>query len=132
MPRLSVWTVRLALLYLLAGFTIGALLLVSKGTGWNPGLWRWLGAHQEFLLAGWMGQFAMAVGYWAFPRYRGNHRGNPTLAVLSFVLLNGGIGLVFAATFWGLPLLAWGRGLEAAAALAYAFYAWPRIKPTGA
>jgi hypothetical protein len=31
MPRLSVWFIRMALLYLLAGFTLGALLLAHKG-----------------------------------------------------------------------------------------------------
>ncbi len=132
MPRLSLWAVRLSLLYLLAGFTIGALLLVNKGTGWNPGIWRWFAAHHEFLLFGWMGQFSLGVGYWAFPRYRGNHRGNPTLAVAAVVLLNLGVLLVFAATFWGLPLLPWGRAAEALAGLSFAVYSWPRIKPTGA
>ncbi len=131
MPRLSRWAIRLSLLYLLAGFTIGALLLVNKGTGWNPGLWRWFAAHQDFLLLGWMGQFSLGVAYWAFPRYRGNHRGNPALAVASLLLLNLGLGLTFAAGFWGLPWLAWGRTAQALALLAFLVYAWPRVKPIG-
>jgi len=132
MPRLSVWAVRLSLLYLLAGFTIGAFILVNKGVGAYPAAWRWFGAHQEFLLIGWMGQFAIGIGYWVFPRYRGNHRGNPAAAVLAIVLLNIGIALVFVSTFWGLPLSLWGRTFEAAAALSFVIYAWPRVKPTGA
>ncbi len=131
MPRLSVWSVRLSLGYLLAGFTIGALLLINKGTGWNPGIWRWFGAHADFLLFGWLGQLSLGVAYWAFPRYRGNHRGNPTLAVVSIVLLNLGVMLVFVSTFWGLPLMRWGRAAEALAALAFGLYAWPRVKPIG-
>ncbi len=132
MPRLSVWAVRIALLYLLAGFTIGAFLLMDKGISAYPAAWRWFGAHQEFLLIGWMAQFAMGIGYWIFPRYRGNHRGNPTGAILAVILLNAGIALVFIGTFWGLPLAEWGRALEASAALSFAIYAWPRVKPTGA
>ncbi len=131
MPRLSVWAVRLSLLYLLAGFTIGALLLINKGTGWNPGIWGWFPLHREFLLYGWMGQFAMGVGYWAFPRYRGNHRGNPALAVAAIVLLN--LGLLLAAlTAWrAWPAAFWGQAAKALAALAFAVYSWPRIKPIG-
>lgn len=132
MPRLSIWAVRLSLLHLLAGFTIGAFILVNKGIGAYPAAWRWFGAHQEFLLFGWMGQFSLAVAYWAFPRYRGNHRGNPTLAIAAVALLNLGVLLVFAATFWGWPVMLWGRAAEAAAAACFAVYAWPRVKPTGA
>ncbi len=132
MPRLSVWAVRIALLYLLAGFTIGALLLIDKGINAYPAAWRWFSAHQEFLLIGWMAQFAMGIGYWIFPRYRGNHRGNIAGAVIAVVLLNLGIALVFAGTFWGLPLIGWGRAIEAAAVFSFVIYAWPRVKPTGA
>ncbi len=132
MPRLSIWAVRVALLYLLAGFTIGAFLLVNKGTGAFPVAWRWFGAHQEFLFIGWMAQFAIGIGYWIFPRYRGNHRGNPFAAIATLVLLNAGILLTFAGTFWGLPTTIWGRSLQFAAALSFALYAWPRVKPSGA
>ncbi len=132
MPRLSIWTIRMSLLYLLAGATIGVFVLADKGIGAYPASWHWFGAHQEFLLFGWLGQFAMGIGYWAFPRYRGNHRGNPTLAGAAVVLLNAGILLVFASTFWGWTSILWGRALESAAALSFACYAWPRIKPTGA
>ncbi len=132
MPRLSLWAVRLALLYLLIGFAIGACILINKGTGAFPTAWRWLGAHREFLLIGWMGQFALGIAYWIFPRYRGNHRGDTRPAALSILLLNAGIAMVFIGTFWGLPITLWGRALEAVAALSFAVYAWPRVKPTGA
>lgn len=132
MPRLSRWAIRLALGYLLAGFTIGALILVNKGTGWWPWIWRWLPGHQEFLLLGWTTQFALGVAYWIFPRYRGNRRGNPALAVLAVVGLNGGVWLVTLAPWLGVFWRLMGRGLEGLAVALFVLYAWPRVKPIGA
>ena len=45
MPRLSVWFIRSALLYLLLGFTLGGLMLWNKGLPIHPVLWRLLPAH---------------------------------------------------------------------------------------
>lgn len=131
MPELSRWSIRLALLYLLLGFTLGAWILISKGTGSFPSVWRLLPAHQEFLLLGWTAQLAMGIGYWIFPRFRGNRRGNTALAAGAFLCLNLGVWLVALHPWLGKPALQSGRTLEGAAALLYAAYAWPRIKPTG-
>ncbi len=56
MPRLSQWIIRTAFIYLLLGFTFGALLLAHKGVPLHPALWSWLPAHIEFLLMGWIVQ----------------------------------------------------------------------------
>ncbi len=133
MPRLSVWFIRMALLYLLAGFTLGALLLANKGLPFEPHIWRWRPAHIELLLVGWMLQLAMGVAYWILPRFR-QQRGNVTAAWAAFWLLNAGVMLSTVVVPLGLP--AWqtvlGRLLQAGAAVAFAVNAWPRIKPTGA
>ncbi|HMN29618.1 MAG TPA: hypothetical protein PKE45_15825 [Caldilineaceae bacterium] len=128
MPRLSVWLIRAALLYLLLGFSLGALLLWHKGIPLYPLLWRLLPAHIECLFFGWTVQLALGVAYWILPRFRSS-RGNPTLAWSAFVLLNLGVWLVGLSPLFGIPALA-GRLAETAAALAFAAHAWPRIKPT--
>ncbi len=132
MPNLSRWAIRLALGYLLLGFTIGAIVLVHKGTGWWPWIWRWLPAHQEFLLLGWTTQMALGVAYWIFPRYRGNRRGNPMPAVLAVVGLNAGVWMVALAPWLGARWTVLGRGLEGVAVALFVAYAWSRVKPIGA
>lgn len=133
MPRLSVWFIRAALLYLVAGFTVGALMLANKGVALSPLLWRLLPIHVEVLLMGWIAQLALGVAYWILPRFR-QERGNTRTAWAAFILLNTGIwlaglSLVFNGLPW-VPLL--GRLAEVSAAAAFALHAWPRVKPAGA
>lgn len=61
--------VRLALLWLLAGFTIGGAMLVDRAL---PGAWRaWLApSHGHMLFVGWFLQFALGIAYWLLPRKR--------------------------------------------------------------
>ena len=92
MPRLSVWFIRAALLYLIAGFTFGALMLANKGLSFSPLLWRLLPIHVEVLLMGWIAQLALGVAYWILPRFR-QARGNTQAAWAAFILLNTGIWL---------------------------------------
>ncbi|MBL8056290.1 MAG: hypothetical protein JNK29_06300 [Anaerolineales bacterium] len=130
MPRLSAWLVRIALAYLAAGFLLGALLLLNKGLPFSGGLWRWLPVHIEFLLLGWTAQFALGVAYWILPRFHSERR-REAWAALAGGLLNAGLLLVCAASLlgWGGAWLTAGRLLEAGAALAFAWHAWPRVKP---
>lgn len=133
MPRLSIWMIRSALSYLLLGFTIGALLLAHKGIGLHPMLWRLLPLHIEFLLIGWTVQLAMGVAYWILPRFMSERR-RVKLAWLAYLLLNGGLCCIIISVSlpaWGV-LAAVGRGLEAAAAVAFALHAWQRVKPMSA
>lgn len=130
MPRLSVWAIRIALLYLVLGFTIGALMLWHKGLPLHPVLWRLLPAHIEFLLFGWTVQLALGIAYWILPRFQ-SVRGNPVLVWLAIGLLNLGVWLVSVAPFMAAPGTAslYGRSAEIAAAVTFALHAWPRIKP---
>ncbi len=130
MPRLSRWFVRAALLYLVAGSTLGAALLARKGLPLPPGLRAWLPTHVEFLLVGWVLQLAFGVAYWILPRMPGGFRPRPWAAWMAFVLLNGGIGLAGLGPVAGAPgwVPATGRLLEALAALAFAVHLWPRVR----
>jgi heme/copper-type cytochrome/quinol oxidase subunit 1 len=133
MPRLSVWFIRAALLHLALGFTLGGLLLFHKGIPLHPLLWRLLPAHIELMLFGWTAQLIMGMGFWIFPRFW-RSRGNEKPAWLAFWLLNAGVTLVGLGPLlggWTLVLPA-GRLIEAAAVAAFAWHAWPRLKPPGA
>lgn len=128
MPRISVWAVRSALIYLLVGFTFGALMLANKGAPFWPRLWLLLPVHVEFLLVGWMVQLALGIAYWILPRFPGGSRGNEKLALASIVLLN--TGLLLAAFQGFSPLfLVTARLCQGGAGLLFALHAWPRIRP---
>jgi hypothetical protein len=135
MPRLSVWTLRLALVYLLAGFTLGALLLANKGIGFDAALWSLLPAHIDFLLLGWTLQLVIGVAFWILPRFsKPPRRGNQKLAWAAIILLNAGIWIDSVGPLFLPPsyLNFIGRGLVLLAAIAFALHAWPRVKPSGA
>lgn len=130
MPRLSIWMVRSALIHLLLGFTIGALLLANKGVPLHPYLWRLLPIHIELLLLGWTVQLALGVAYWILPRFQ-NARPRVALAWTAYGLLNLGIALVAVSVVFlpNAPLVFYGRLAEVGAAVAFALHAWPRVKP---
>ena len=130
MPRLSQWLVRTALIYLLLGFSVGALLLAHKGIPWHPLLWRWLPAHIEFLLMGWVVQLTMGVAFWILPRFwQRARRPWEGFVYLAWLLLNLGIWLVVAGTVLGTGrwLLWAGRAAETGAIMAFIVHSWPRI-----
>lgn len=134
MPRLSVWMVRSALLHLLLGFTLGALLLAQRGVPLHPAIPRLRPAHAELLLAGWTIQLAMGVAFWILPRFRqGPERGDERPAWAAWALLNLGVlGAAAGAALLDSALaVTLGRGAEALAAAAFARHAWPRVKPFG-
>ncbi len=133
MPRLSVWMIRAALLYLGAGFLFGALLLMHKGVPIAAALWGLRPLHIEAVLIGWMMQLALGMAYWILPRFQGTRRGSVALAGAAFVLINVGVLAYCFGTWFGWRALAQaGRSAEVLAALAFALHAWPRIKPLGA
>jgi hypothetical protein len=133
-PRLSVFFIRTALLYLAAGFTLGGLLLANKGVPLTPEVWRLLPMHVEFVLVGWTVQLAMGVGFWILPRFlRPPARGDERPVWAAYLLLNLGV-LSVAFGQW----LAWpglipfiGRAAETVAVGLFAIHAWPRVKPQG-
>ena len=134
MPRASIWFIRAALAYLLAGFTLGAMLLAAKGLPLPLGVWRWLPVHFELLLVGWFVQLVMGVAYWIFPRFGMTRaaRGREGLAWLALALLNGGIWAVSLAVLYGPATLAViGRSMEVLAAATMALNVWARTRASG-
>lgn len=133
MPHLSVYFIRVSLVYMIVGFTLGGLMLANKGLMISPSIWALLPIHMEFDLVGWMVQFAMGVAFWILPRFsNGPIRGNERLSWLAFIGINTGILLVSLDGFMGLPLLSiLGRVLETAALILFAVGHWTRIKAHG-
>jgi hypothetical protein len=131
MPRLSVWFVRASLIYLLLGFTFGALLLAQKGISFYPAVWSLFPIHMDFLLIGWFAQLAMGVAFWILPRFGdGPPRGNVNLIWMSFALIN--LGLLFSVLrLWFPAALLIGRAAEAGAGFLFAIGLWRRVKPHG-
>ncbi len=129
MPRLSVWFIRASLLYLLAGITLGALMLADKGIPFYPGIVAALPIHIEFVLVGWLIQLALGVAFWILPRFgTGAPRGNEKMAWAAFYLVNAGV-LVAALQLLLAPALLAGRILEIGGLGMYVAGAWPRVKP---
>jgi len=134
MPRLSVWFVRASLIFLLAGFLLGSLMLAQEGVSYCPLIMTVLPVHMEFLLIGWLVQLAMGVAFWIFPRFgmgQPRSRGNEKLIWVSFLLLNAGV-LTSATELWVASASLVGRLLEVSAVIVYSAGTWRRVKPHGA
>lgn len=140
MDPVSVRLVRASLLWLVAGFALGALMLSDALV---PGDWRrWFApTHGHMLFVGWFLQFAVGVAYWLLPRKRtperllGYHEQG---AYSAFGLLNSGLLLRVIAE----PVeraghagdlvdvaLAVSSVLQLAAIVIVATQIWPRIVP---
>ena len=133
MPRVSVWILRVALIYLGIGFTFGAYMLANKGLNFDPGAWRLLFPHMELLLVGWTTQLIVGVAFWIMPRFSGSAKyGRVRLVWVSYGLLNAGILAVVIGGWTGSnDLILAGRVAELLAALLFAIYIVPRVKPLG-
>ena len=140
MDPVSVRLVRASLLWLVAGFTLGALMLSDALV---PGDWRlWFApTHGHILFVGWFLQFAVGVAYWLLPRKRTPERPfgyHERPAFAAFALLNAGLLLRVLAE----PpdrvgnggdtvdiVLAVSAVLQLAAIIIVASQIWPRIVP---
>ncbi len=137
MPRLTRWTVRAALVYLVAGLAAG--LLYWANTQWA--IWPPLAAlnpiYIHLLVVGWLTQLVFGVMYWMFPIIaKDNMRGDPRLAWAVFVLLN--TGLILRAIFepWHTltPDSLSGAGLvvsavfQVIAGYLFVIVCWPRVR----
>lgn len=131
MPRLSRFFIRASLLYLVLGFTFGALILANKGILFAPLIWVLLPAHIEFVILGWLTQLALGVSFWILPRLGSQApRGDERWSWATFVLVNFGI-LASALSPWiNFPWLVFlARALQAVGFLAFAAGNWQRIYP---
>ncbi|MBM3271489.1 MAG: hypothetical protein FJZ01_27955 [Candidatus Sericytochromatia bacterium] len=127
MPRYSVIAVRLALIHLMVGSALGALLLAAKGVpalALPPALAAAIVAsHAPQLLFGWTALLAFGVAFWILPRFmQGPPRGREWPAWVALVALNAGVLASFAGWFH----LA--HGLLALGCAAFALHAVPRVR----
>lgn len=138
MDPLSSIMVRLALLWMLAGFLIGGAMLVDRDL---PGSWRlWMQpTHGHMLFVGWFLQFALGIAYWLLPRKRTAERPvgyHLRLAQLAVAALN--IGLLCRvvaeplerdghASDGTMVLLALSALLQISAAVIFVVQLWPRV-----
>jgi uncharacterized membrane protein len=131
MPAPSRWMIRCSLLYLLAGFTIGMLMLISKVHSGLAGIWMLLPVHIEILIFGWIIQLTMGTAYWILPRFlESGSRGNSFAAYLMVGCLNSGIILVIVGSFLhniGFSLRLLGRIFEALSIILFIGLHWRRI-----
>jgi hypothetical protein len=84
---------RISLSYLLLGFILGALLMISEGIGANWG-YAWRNAHAHILFVGWFVQFALGIAYWLLPRRKTPERPlgyNELPAFIACGMINTGI-----------------------------------------
>ena len=145
MTPTSMWLVRLAVIYLIAGTTIGSLLLAGKGVEMAVWLWVLRPLHIEFLLFGWMVQLAFGVASWILPRTPSRYSMRPVIA--ASICLNIGIWMVGlsgmgpaiggTATAAGqvssglsaiLLMEALGRLFQIGAFASFAYHVWPRVR----
>lgn len=130
MTRLTIWAVRLALVYFAASITLGALALTAKA-GYVSGWWLGLRAiHIQLGFVGWLVQLVIGVGYWILPKSSktGTKRPRAWAAVASVVAVNLSVVVGVAGYWWG-PGRPLGAVLGLAAALLFGWHAWPRVKP---
>ena len=130
MPRLSVWSIRLSLIYLVCGWVIGALLMINRGVGFSAGLWQLVDLHVALVLFGWTFQLVVGVAYRMLPKF-GTDRGRPLAAWASVVAINFGVLWVVLGLFvgWASPVVAAISWLVAT--VCFGWHAWPRIKAFG-
>ncbi|MCB0834173.1 MAG: hypothetical protein KDC45_11980 [Bacteroidetes bacterium] len=130
MPSVSSFLIRTALVHLVLGFTIGAILLVGKAVHHVP--FQYLPIHIELLLVGFVIQLTLGVAFWMFPRLTTiTDRGRTKPIFAAYAVLNVGI-LCCCLSVFELPLLlGFGRAMEVVAMVAFVLNLWPRIYAFG-
>lgn len=103
MPNVTVFFIRTALIYLVIGFGIGALLLINKAYHIDSRIWGILNLHIQIVLFGWTLQLIFGVAFWIMPRLENNLYGKIKLAWFSYFSLN--IGLITSMTSYILKFL---------------------------
>ncbi len=129
MPTPSRLMIKASMLYMFAGFVIGALILISKVYPEYSSVWSLLLIHIEVSIFGWVIQFTMGTAYWILPRYlKTKSRGNPKLALAMVGMLNLGILLNLASYIEMVSSSATilGRIFEIGAVILFVFLHWNR------
>ena len=137
MPLLTRWTIRAAMIYLVAGMAAGVLYWANAQWSFAPILAALNPTYLHMLVVGWLTQLIFGVIYWMFPIIsKTNMRGDSRLAWAVVVLLNAGLLLRIVCEPWraispgdvngvGLVLSAL---LQVAAAYLFIVVCWPRVR----
>jgi hypothetical protein len=123
-PTLARLTLGSALICMVAGSALGALVLIARGTGQPVWAWGLLPAHQALVTRGWLTLLAMGGAYLYLPR-KGRERPRELAAWLAVALQH--IALICAAA----SHVQVAQVAQMSAALVFALHAWPRIKSFG-
>lgn len=127
MPLISRLMIKLSLIYLFLGVTIGALMLINKAWLISPLLWFVIPIHIEFLIFGWIIQFTLGVAYWILPRFlETKGRGNKYAAWGMFIFLNIGTLLV-AFSNYGISDGLTGRVFQILSVVLFISLHWNRV-----
>ena len=131
MPKLSRFFIRAALIYLVLGFTFGALILANKGIPFAPLVWALLPAHIEFVILGWLTQLELGVAFWILPRLGSvTPRGDERWSWAAFVLVNLGICVSALSPLASFLWLGWlARALQISGFIVFVLGNWRRIYP---
>lgn len=134
MTNFSIVALRIALIYLLIGVTLGTIGLIEKALGASFGYGEVVAIHRSFLLYGWTLHLIIGVAYWILPTFGARiNVGREGFAKTSLVLLNIGVIATSLAVFAesaavfdviGYLFILLGGG-------SFALHAWPRIKEFG-
>lgn len=137
MPVLTRWSIRTAMIYLVAGMVTGVLYWANAQWAFAPILGAPSPIYLHMLVVGWLTQLIFGVIYWMFPIIRrDNMRGDPRLAWAVFGLLNAGLVLRIICEPWrtinpnavnGIGLV-FSALLQVAAAYLFMVVCWPRVR----
>ena len=137
MPVLTRWTIRTAMIYLIAGLAAGVLYWANVQWDIAPIFSAFSPTYLHILVIGWLTQLIFGVIYWMFPIIRkDNMRGDPRLAWSVVGLLNAGLLLRVICEPWrsvdpndlngfGLVISA---VLQVAAGYLFILVCWPRVR----
>ena len=129
--------IRTALVFLLAAFVVGGLVLVNQGLALDGRIGTLLPVYYHLLMVGWATQLICGVALWMFPSYsREQPRGDERLGWVTYVTLNAGLLLrviVEPLHTWNpTPWLGWALALSALlqvlAIWVFVAAIWPRVK----
>ena len=129
--------IRTALLFLLAAFLVGGLVLINQGLALDGRIGLLLPVFYHLLMVGWVTQLICGVALWMFPPHsREQPRGDQRLGWFTYAALNSGLLLrvVFEPlqALWRAPWIGWALALSALlqvlAIWAFVAAIWPRVK----
>ncbi|MCW7491917.1 cbb3-type cytochrome c oxidase subunit I [Leptospira sp. 2 VSF19] len=99
-PRPSVWFIRVSLIYLMIGSSLGAILMLNKAFNLDPEIWRYLPLHYSILIWGFFIQLIMGTAYWMFPKFLSEKpRGSTWQVWFLFYSYNSGLVLFLITKF---------------------------------